>query len=238
MTLRPVATSTFTRILWFCPTAHTLQATIRFPFLWMCSIFFSFRGHAPLPNPTPLGITNSAGWQLCWLGVKNQLSIYLHCTVPCLCPSLSSPVLSVLYFATGTSPTPKKPNLSQISVLCTHCWNVRGKNKQSEKFENLMKTFVVVGLCVCVNWTVSLLVRNTFLSHWTFQDLFRLTPVPPLSAVVKCTVRSREVIVRRVVGPNNHRAGFELALVYKTCLKVCRETTSLKTVVRFWVDTW
>ena len=42
-----------------------LQATICFPFLCMCAIFFSFKGHAPLPNPTPLGITNSAGWQLC-----------------------------------------------------------------------------------------------------------------------------------------------------------------------------
>ena len=48
----------------FCDFA--LQATICFPFLCMCaSPFFSFRGHAHLPPPPPLGLTNCAGWQLC-----------------------------------------------------------------------------------------------------------------------------------------------------------------------------
>ena len=32
----------------------------------MCAIFFSFRGHTHLPNPPPLGMTNYAGWQLCY----------------------------------------------------------------------------------------------------------------------------------------------------------------------------
>ena len=48
----------------FCDFA--LQATICFPFLCMCAIFFSFREHTHLPNPPPLGIKNSAGWQLCY----------------------------------------------------------------------------------------------------------------------------------------------------------------------------
>ena len=48
-------------VFWFCMP----QTTICFPFLCMCAVFFSFRGHAPLPNPPPLRITNSAGWQQC-----------------------------------------------------------------------------------------------------------------------------------------------------------------------------
>ena len=71
------------RVLWFCGTAHALQATIHFLFLYMCAIFFSFRGHAPLPNPSPLGITISAGWQLCMyslliIALTHILSTHKH----------------------------------------------------------------------------------------------------------------------------------------------------------------
>ena len=46
--------STFAHVLLFCATVHALQATILFQFLCMCAIFFSCRGHTPLPNPPPI----------------------------------------------------------------------------------------------------------------------------------------------------------------------------------------
>ena len=70
----PAAINIRARSLIFA-TAHALQATIVFQFLCVCAIFLSFRGHAHLQNPLPLGITNSAGWLLCYYCSKHILGV-------------------------------------------------------------------------------------------------------------------------------------------------------------------